>query len=179
VPGYFTSNTAVGGIGCGGGYVHTVTFGTSTPVSNLRNVAMVGNSAIGGTGGAGGNGGDGGNGQGGAVRDLLGTINVSQSLLAGNEAVGGSGGAAGAGGVGGNRGSDQGGGLLTGFGVTAVLSDSALLGNLAEGHTKPSPEDSRDRAAPSSNATSRRGDRLSLVHSLKARADRRSVARSR
>src|SRR2546421_377415 len=92
-----------------------------------------GAAAAGRTAGAGGNGGDGGSGQGGAVRALLGSINISEGLLAGNAAVGGAGGAAGDGGVGGSGGNGQGGGFLTAVGVTAVLSDSALLGNLADG----------------------------------------------
>jgi hypothetical protein len=126
-----------GGIGRGGAYVHTVTFGASTPLSNLSNVAMIANEAIGGAGGTGGvngNGGNGGSGQGGGIRALLGTINVDHGLLFSNAAVGGVGGAAGAGGAaGGNGGNGQGGGLLTTFGVQATLSNSLLLGNVAQG----------------------------------------------
>jgi hypothetical protein len=84
-----------GGIGRGGAYVHTVTFGTSTPLSNLSHVTMLDDQATGGAGGVGGiggNGGNGGNGQGGAIRALLGTINVSHSLLFDNQATGGAGG---------------------------------------------------------------------------------------
>jgi hypothetical protein len=126
-----------GGIGRGGAFVHTVTFGTSTPLSNLSNDSMSDNQAIGGaggTGGVGGNGGDGGSGQGGAIRALLGTINISHSRLMDNEATGGAGGAAGAGGsFGGNGGNGQGGGLLTTFGVTANVSYTTFLRNEAEG----------------------------------------------
>jgi len=130
-------NGGAGGTGRGGAFVHTVTFGTSTPVSNLENDVMLENQALGGAGGAGGDGGNGGNGgsgQGGAIRALLGTINVNRSGLYGNQAIGGLGGAAGAGGTfSGNGGSGQGGGFLTAFGVTAVLSDSIVWLNLAEG----------------------------------------------
>jgi hypothetical protein len=126
-----------GGVGRGGAYVHTVTFGTSTPLSNLSNVLMRDNEALGGaggTGGAGGAGGNGGSGGGGGIRALLGTINVSNSLIFDNEAVGGAGGAAGTGSSqGGTGGNGQGGGLLTAFGVTAVFSDTALLLNQATG----------------------------------------------
>ncbi|HEY7423312.1 MAG TPA: right-handed parallel beta-helix repeat-containing protein [Gemmataceae bacterium] len=125
-----------GGIGRGGAFVHTVSFGTSTPHSSLSDVLMRDNQATGGAGGAGGvggNGGDGGAGQGGGIRALLGTIDVSHSLLSANQATGGMGGAAGAGGVGGSGGAGQGGGFLTAFGVTAVLADTALLGNQATG----------------------------------------------
>jgi hypothetical protein len=126
-----------GGTGRGGAYVHTVTFGTSTPLSNLSNVVMVNNKAIGGAGGmggVGGPGGNGGNGQGGAIRALLGTINVDNSSLIGNQARGGQGGAPGAGSsLGGNGGNGQGGGLLTAFGVTANLLDTALFLNQAIG----------------------------------------------
>ena len=60
-----------GGIGRGGAFVHTVTFGTSTLLSNLDGVTMQDNHALGGVGGVGGrngNGGTGGDGQGGAIR---------------------------------------------------------------------------------------------------------------
>ena len=136
----FTYNQATGGtggIGRGGAFVHTVTFGTSTPLSNLDNVTMRHNHAtggVGGTGGRGGNGGNGGAGQGGAIRALLGTVNVSYSHLDDNQAVGGAGGAAGVGGThGGSGGNGQGGGLLATFGVTATLTDTDLLGNQALG----------------------------------------------
>jgi hypothetical protein len=123
-------NGGAGGIGRGGAFVHTVTFGTSTPLSNVSYVTMLDNQALGGAGGKGGTGGVGGNGGaagGGAIRALLGTINVSHSLLADNQATGGAGAAGGSGGVG------QGGGLLTSFGVTAVFSDIAFLDNQATG----------------------------------------------
>jgi hypothetical protein len=125
-------NGGAGGTGRGGAYVHTVTFGTSTPVSNLSYVVMSNNLAVGGAGGAGVNGGGGGNGQGGAIRALLGTIDVDHGLLIGNDAVGGVGGTASAG-VGGTGGDGMGGAFLTAFGVTASLSNSRLLLNLAEG----------------------------------------------
>jgi hypothetical protein len=130
-------NGGHGGTARGGAFVHTVTFGTSTPLSHLSEVTMWGNRATGGAGGAGGiggSGGNGGNGQGGGIRALLGTINVSHSLLSGNQALGGKGGAAGAGSsAGGNGGNGQGGGLLTAFGVSAVFSDTALFLNQATG----------------------------------------------
>ena len=126
-----------GGIGRGGAFVHTVTFGTSTPLSNLDGVTMQDNQALGGAGGTGGRngiGGGGGAGQGGAIRALLGTINVSDSDLDDNQAAGGAGGVAGAGGAhGGNGGNGLGGGLLTSFGVTATLTNTDLLRNLAVG----------------------------------------------
>jgi hypothetical protein len=121
-----------GGTGRGGAYVHTVTFGTSTPVSNLSDDVMMDNRALGGAGGAGVNGGDGGNGQGGAIRALLGTIDLNECQLDGNAAVGGTGGAA-SGGLGGSGGSGQGGAFLTAFGVAASISDSTLLLNEAQG----------------------------------------------
>ncbi|HEV3084680.1 MAG TPA: hypothetical protein VGY66_33265 [Gemmataceae bacterium] len=129
-------NGGNGGTGRGGAYVHTVTFGTSTPLSNISDVTMQDNQAAGGAGGVGGvggNGGNGGAGQGGAIRALLGTITVSHSRLFDNQATGGAGGAAGVGGVGGNGGNGQGGGFLTAFGVNAVLSNTTLLMNQASG----------------------------------------------
>lgn len=130
-------NGGAGGIGRGGAYVHSVTFGTSTPLSNLEDVTMQNNKATGGsggTGGVGGNGGTGGAGQGGAIRALLGTLNISDSHLDDNQAVGGIGGAAGAGGShGGNGGNGQGGALLTTFGITATLTNTDLLSNQATG----------------------------------------------
>ena len=132
-------NGGNGGIGRGGAFVHTVAGPNGAsfhPLSNVSDVVMIGNEATGGAGGAGGlggNGGNGGSGQGGGMRALLGTINVGHSLLFDNEAEGGAGGAAGAGGTGGNGGNGQGGGFLTAFGVTATLSDTALVLNEAEG----------------------------------------------
>jgi hypothetical protein len=125
-------NGGNGGTGRGGAYVHTVTFGTSTPVSNLSHVAMLNNLAVGGTGGAGVNGGFGGNGQGGAIRALLGTIDLSHCQLIGNNAIGGVGGTASAG-IGGAGGNGMGGAFLTAFGVTATISNSQLLLNQATG----------------------------------------------
>jgi hypothetical protein len=125
-------NGGAGGTGRGGAYVHTVTFGTSTPVSNVSDVSMSGNFAVGGTGGAGVNGGNGGNGQGGAVRALLGTIGLTHCNLMGNEAVGGVGGAASTG-VGGSGGSGQGGAFLSALGGTADLSNCQIMSNLAVG----------------------------------------------
>jgi hypothetical protein len=85
-------------------------------------------------GGVGGPGGNGGCGQGGAIRALLGTINVDSGLLIGNQATGGPGGAPGAGSsLGGSGGAGQGGGFLTAFGATADLSNTTLLLNQATG----------------------------------------------
>jgi hypothetical protein len=120
-----------GGTGRGGAFVHTVTFGTSQPLSNLDDVTFLDNQALGGTGGAGGAGGVGGNGgnaQGGGIRALLGTINIDNSQLVGNQAIGGTGGA-----QGGNGGNSLGGGLLTTFGLTADVVDTVFLLNQAQG----------------------------------------------
>ena len=125
-------NGGNGGIGRAGAYVHTVTFGTSTPVSHLSDDTMSNNVAMGGAGGAGVNGGNGGAGQGGAIRALLGTIDLSHCHLIGNDALGGVGGNASTG-VGGSGGNGQGGAFLTAFGVTATIENSQLLSNLAEG----------------------------------------------
>lgn len=122
-----------GGTGRGGAFVHTVTHGDATPVSNLTNVVISGNSAVGGAGGVGGvggNGGNGGSGQGGGIRALLGTINVSGSLLSGNDAIGGTGGA---GAVGGSGGTGMGGALLTAFGITVDVTNTAIVLNDATG----------------------------------------------
>jgi len=70
-------------------------------------------------------------GQGGAIRDLLGTINVSHNRLFDNRAAGGNGGAAGAGGAHGGNG--QGGAVLDTLGVTVHLSDTMLRRNKAQG----------------------------------------------
>ena len=130
-----------GGSGRGGAFVHTVAGANGAdfhPLSNLSDITMAGNRAVGGTGGtagAGGVGGDGGAGQGGAIRALLGTVNIGNSLLSGNAATGGTGGAAGAGGVGGSGGAGMGGGLLTAFGVTVTLDDTSVVFNRANGGT--------------------------------------------
>ena len=127
-------NGGNGGTGRGGAYVHTVTFGAATPVSNVSNVLMSDNLALGGTGGAGVNGGNGGNGQGGAIRALLGTFNLDNSLLFHNQAIGGTGGTA-SGGVGGSGGNGQGGALITSLGGTQNLTNTSILNNQAIGGT--------------------------------------------
>jgi hypothetical protein len=132
-------NGGPGGPGRAGAFVHTVAGVNGAnfhPVSTVTDVIMTGNWAVGGMGGSAGDGGTGGNGgpgQGGAIRALLGTFNLSDSLLAANRAIGGAGGAAGVGGVGGSGGNGQGGAFITSLGVTAVLTDTALLWNQAVG----------------------------------------------
>ena len=122
-------NGGAGGLARGGAFVHS---GGST--SNLSGVAMWNNQAIGGGGGSGGAGGNGGDGLGGGIRAIGGHLNVSHSLLGQNQAVGGDGGAAGTGGaLGGNGGNGKGGGIYIGRSNTAVVSDTALLLNLAQG----------------------------------------------
>lgn len=128
-----------GGPGRAGAFVHTVAGATGAdfhPISTVTGVFMTGNRAVGGAGGSagdGGVGGAGGPGQGGAIRALLGTFNMSDSVLSFNRAVGGAGGAAGVGGVGGSGGNGQGGAAITSLGATAVLTDTALLWNQAVG----------------------------------------------
>jgi hypothetical protein len=126
-----------GGIGRAGALVHTVTFGTSTPVSTLSYIRVQDNQAIGGAGGVGGDhgaGGAGGNGQGGGLRAVLGTFTLSHGLILGNQALGGPGGGAGSGSsAGGAGGNGQGGGLLDTLGGTMVVSDTAFRLNRAQG----------------------------------------------
>jgi len=87
---------ATGGIGRGEAYVHTVTFGTSTPLSNLSSVTMTDNQAIGGAGGTGGVEGNGGDRLGGALLTTFGVqASLSKTSLLGNLAQGGAGAAGG------------------------------------------------------------------------------------
>jgi hypothetical protein len=101
------------------------------PTTTVTGSQFVKNQAVGGTGGASGlgnPGGDGGGARGGAVANLFGTLDLSDSSVVQNAATGGAGGAGG-----GNGGTARGGGVANDRGGIATISGTAVVNNQATG----------------------------------------------